>query len=388
MKIAVVLDWWDPRRGGLEHWAWQLVRWLGGRGHELHVVAFASAGSDPPPGTTIHTVPRPPSRLAAAAAISEYVRGLGADVVHDLGTGADSDVFQPQFGSRRLAIAGQHAARPWWQRWRRRLSPRERRHRAELRTLEAGQLASCRGTIVAVSHRIAVEFERAHGVPAQRIQVIPNGVDTSRFSPEACRPQRAAMRAAVGAGPGTLLVLVIAGNVLLKGVPAALRALQRLVARGIDARLLVVGRSEAALLAPLIGRLGLRSHVTLAGWVEDQLPCYAAADVFLLPSFYDACSLTALEAWACGLPVVTTRWNGASELMDDGSHGYVLREADDEREMEDALLRLLAPETRWPMADSARALALRHRIEDTFARLEALYASGVTQSGSFESRSR
>jgi hypothetical protein len=68
--------------------------------------------------------------------------------------------------------------------------------------------------------------------------------------------------------------------------------------------------------------------VVETGWVDDMAPFYAAADLAVQPTFYDACSLATLESLASGLPVVTTRANGGSELLTPGVDGIVLDDAE------------------------------------------------------------
>ena len=67
--------------------------------------------------------------------------------------------------------------------------------------------------------------------------------------------------------------------------------------------------------------LGIAQTVHFLGFHSDIRECYAASDFFVLPTYYDPCSLVVLEALACGLPVITTLQNGAGELITDGRAG-------------------------------------------------------------------
>src|SRR5205807_233495 len=84
---------------------------------------------------------------------------------------------------------------------------------------------------------------------------------------------------------------------------------------------------------------------------------YAAADIFLLPSYYDACSLSVLEALAAGLPVITTSRNGASEALQGGRSGFTIRHARDLEAHQGALAALLDPDRRAAMGAAARRSA-------------------------------
>jgi UDP-glucose:(heptosyl)LPS alpha-1,3-glucosyltransferase len=373
MKIALALDRLDPPRGGLESWARDLACWLVGRGHDVHVAAFDFAPGLDTAGISLHPVARARTRLESSGAITERVRALAADVVHDLGIGWCFDVLHPQFGCRSVSRERHEASIPWRDRWRDVWSFRQRRRWRELSEIEQRQLRNPSGHLIASSRMVAGHFERRHGLPADRIHVIYNGVDTGRFSPEACAPLRRAARARLSASGATPVLLMVTSNFYLKGLPTALRALARLVANGSGARLVVAGRGDTTPFAATIERLGLKDHVTFLGHVDDMLPYYAAADVAVLPTYHDTCSLTVLEAWACGIPAVTTTWNGASELMQPGREGYVLQRAEDDERLAADLSRVLDGERRAAMGRAARELALRCTLETNFSRIENLY---------------
>ncbi|MBM9505782.1 glycosyltransferase [Actinacidiphila acididurans] len=260
--------------------------------------------------------------------------------------------------------------------------------------------------------------ERASG-EAHRIRgawtVVPNGVDTTRFTP-ADSGERAALRAALpvtmaaekaggarraGAGenaaepgqaahalpaadtdtdtqagpasvdPDAPLVVCVGRLCHQKGQDLLLRAWPEVTARVPDARLVLVGdgpdRDRLRLLAP--------PQVLLAGAV-DPLPWYRAADVVVLPSRWEGMALAPLEAMACGRPVVVTDTAGARESLPPADAAYCVVPVDDPSALAAALSRLLAgPELRT--AASSRALAHvreRHDVRRSTAAVTALYA--------------
>ena len=129
------------------------------------------------------------------------------------------------------------------------------------------------------------------------------------------------------------------------------------------ARLLVVGRAAArnGLLLPAAN--AWTGAAIFVGPVGDPVADYAAADALVLPSFYDPFGLVVLEAAACGLPVVTSRSTGASELLSDGLDGYVLDDPADDRQWAGCLERLLDAVLRRRMGEAARRLALQHTLD-------------------------
>ena len=123
----------------------------------------------------------------------------------------------------------------------------------------------------------------------------------------------------------------------------------------------------------LAAALGIQRQVRFLGFVDDVQPCFAGCDVFAFPTFYDPCSLVVLEAMGAGLPVITTRQNGAGELLSEGQDGYVI----DSPWALDALaqrLRRLATddEQRRRMGRQARANVAHFTVH---ARLEELLAA-------------
>ena len=87
----------------------------------------------------------------------------------------------------------------------------------------------------------------------------------------------------------------------------------------------------------MIRDLGLDDVVHLLGFLPDIRPAFHASDFFVLPTYYDPCSLVVFEALACGLPVITTACNGAGELMTEGREGFVVPAPDDRGPLAEAL---------------------------------------------------
>ena len=110
-----------------------------------------------------------------------------------------------------------------------------------------------------------------------------------------------------------------------KGLAFALKALARLK----HGTLLVAGSDRASHYKALAGRLGLDERVCFLGPRRDPERLLAAADCLVLPTIYDPCANSCLEALCAGVPVVTTRANGASEMIQPGTSGVVLEDPAD-----------------------------------------------------------
>src|SRR5207248_3522502 len=118
--------------------------------------------------------------------------------------------------------------------------------------------------------------------------------------------------------------------------------------------LIVAGKSKTKPFERLARRLGVADRVRFIGYCPDMRNCYFAADFFVHPTFYDPCSNVVLEAMACGLPVITSAYNGACELLHPPREGYVLDDPHDHRRLAEALARMLDPARRAACGQAAR----------------------------------
>jgi UDP-glucose:(heptosyl)LPS alpha-1,3-glucosyltransferase len=369
LRVALVLDRFEPRRGGLESWTFQLAAWLSRAGHQVHAVCFSASAEGEPFGITAHALPAVIGREARAAAMASFLARLPVDLIHDTGVSWHYDVLQPQGGSRIGDWRQNQRSRRPFERAVQLCHPAGIRRRREFRRLEARQYHAATGTVVAVSRGVRQDLMAFEKVPPQRIRVIYNGIDTTRFVRDDAAG--AVVRRQLALQPGPLFVLV-AHNFRLKGVTTALRALALLRRAALGAQLLIIGRDPDVARRRLATSLGVADRVRFLGHVDDVRPYLSAADACIHPAFYDPCSLATLEALSMGLPVVTTRRNGVSELMTDGREGFVIAEPDDA----EALARhmgTLDPTRCAGMRPAARHLACAYDLEQNFSAILALY---------------
>jgi UDP-glucose:(heptosyl)LPS alpha-1,3-glucosyltransferase len=168
--------------------------------------------------------------------------------------------------------------------------------------------------VIANSAMVADEIVRYYGFAAGAIDVIPNGVRVSEFGPAPLKHARA--RAQLKIGSDKIAALFLGSGWERKGLRFALAAAEKT-----GVRLLVGGRGSR--------RKYRSSSVTFLGELEDVRLPLAAADIFILPTIYDPFSNASLEAMAAGLPVITTRANGCSEIIESKVHGTIVERADD-----------------------------------------------------------
>src|SRR5439155_7573998 len=174
--------------------------------------------------------------------------------------------------------------------------------------------------VICNSKMVKEEIRDRFGLAEKALHVIYNAVDSDVFSPQ-LREHRAAVRGKLGVPDSATVFLLVGSGYVRKGVARAIAALARLPG---DAYLFVVGRDKArGRYRRLAEELGVGQRVALLGPQEDPRPFYGAADAFVLPTLYDPCPNAALEAMACGLPVVTSTKCGAAELILEHDAGFV-----------------------------------------------------------------
>ena len=223
--------------------------------------------------------------------------------------------------------------------------------------------------VICNSRLVRDEIVRYYGVAAAQLAVIYNGIDLQAFHPGLAAEHRYALREQYAIAQGAPLFLFVGNGFERKGVPQLLRAFSRMQRR--DACLLVVGGDRRLAAAQqLARRLGIAERVRFAGAQKDVKPFYGAADAFALPTLYDPFPNAALEALACGLPLLVSATCGTAELIAEGVNGLV-RDALDENALADALDRLA--ENSQALRQAARATAERLPIEAMSEKLMALY---------------
>lgn len=183
------------------------------------------------------------------------------------------------------------------------------------------QTAARRATaVVTVSDYTAGLIERSYGVPRRQIHVIPNGIDTGRYAPPARRPARDGCE-----------ILYVGRWHARKGVMQLLRAFA--FAHAVDRRLRLK-LAGAGPLGPALrtesDRLGVSGAVEFLGGLDDAaiIDAYRAADIVCVPSLQEGQGIVALEAQACGAPVVATRAGGLAETVRDHHTGLLVPPGD------------------------------------------------------------
>jgi len=368
MRLAIVRQRYNAY-GGAERFIERALAALRGQGVAVTVFAREWTGD---PGSVVRCNPFHIGRLWRDWGFARAVRGELARRSFDLVQSHE------RIAGSELYRAGDGVHAQWLQNRRATLGPVARLgltlnpyHRyvlaAERKVFESARLRA----VICNSRMVRKEIRNRFGVPEAKLHVIYNGIDLEAFHPRLRESHRAPVREKLGIAPDALVHLFVGGGFERKGVFPLLKALAR-AARG--AHLVVVGRDKLQRHAErLADSLGIARIVHFVGGQTDVRPFYGAADSFVLPSLYDPFPNAALEAMACGLPVITTPQCGTSELIEDGADGFVVEACATEALA--AALAKLDVATAREMGRRARQRAEGLSLESMTERLLALYRS-------------
>ena len=235
------------------------------------------------------------------------------------------------------------------------------------RTIES-RLAKQTAAVIAVSTSEGEEFARSGVVPAERVRVVPNGIDPSPW-----RAARAAPRVELGIADDVPLALVVGLLNVAKGQDVLLRALAE--ARETRLELMIAGHGETeGELRAIVEQLGLVARVHFLGFREDVPRLMKTADFLCLPSRWEGLPYVVLEAFAAERPVVATAVSGARDLVGHDTGRRV--EIEDVPGLARALdeVAALSPSERSALgAVGAARVQARHTIETMISSLLEVY---------------
>jgi len=217
----------------------------------------------------------------------------------------------------------------------------------------------------------AVEKEiRAHDLPIRRVDVVPNGVDLEAFRPADDWPNDGGY------------ILFVGRLVPQKGVTFLLQALSVVLQRCPDTRLIVAGDGELDLFLKRIARhLGIPHRVTFVDWKTgpDLVELYQQAKLVVVPSCYEPFGIVALEAMACGRPVIASRTGGLVEIVDDGVNGFLVEVGNYLQLAQRMAMLIQDDERRRTMGEAARRRAAEFSWRKAGERTLELYDTVCAQ---------
>jgi glycosyltransferase involved in cell wall biosynthesis len=336
--------------------------------HDIHV--FANTFDGDMRGMVTHNVPA--LRATALTTILSFYAmastrvGGNFDIVHAQGVAVPkADVITAHISNARWLEGRRHLEGG-------ELSWKEKLFGATVIPLERRTYQSSHGTVVAVSETLANDIRTSYGRTGETV-VIRHGVDFRQFNPSVRQQLREPMRKEMGLADSDLLYLFVGD--LRKGFAQAMAALPQ-----VQGRLLGVSRTDPAGMLTRAGELGVTDRVRIAPATDQIERYYAAADVFVFPTPYDAFGMVISEAMACGLPVVTAATAGAAEVIEPGRTGLIIQDPTDVAALAAHLQSLAAdPAARTRIGEAAAEAMRAHSWDSVASETMTLYERIVSK---------
>lgn len=361
------------RRGGVERITFECARFLSGRGHEVHVLA-SEWEADPASRIEYHRIPSrsKPSFLRAPSYFrncTRHLKTIAFDVLNTHGcvcpTGGVHWVQSlhrawldrsRQFRGR-FSVAG----------LKQRLNPL---HPTLLRLEREHFGGRNYRKVIATTEDVRRDLNSYYGVPFEDVVVIPNGFSPSEFNPQKRAELREPIRARLGLTPEQHAILFVANELERKGYSTILRALAALGRK--DLRLLVVGRPDKRAVLSMAEQHGVAEQVLACGSSSNVAEFHAAADLFVLPTQYEAFCLAILEALGSGLPVVTSNVPGARDAIQAGVNGFLIEDPKSGDELAERLRIALEPANLQRMSGVAAGTVAAYQWPKVLERYESV----------------
>lgn len=334
-KIAIIVERANIALGGAERSVFELAAALSGLGPRVTILAARGQ----PNTKNVHVVchDKPGSRVRYSIfteALKEHLSKNDYEIVHSVLPFDFADIYQPRGGTYAESIQRHIASfQNTFIKSYKRITASVNRRRTRLLHMERQLAGRADGPLIAaLSEYVAEQFKRHYSTDARRIVVVPNGVKTikrvDKDRADRLRSQILA-EARIRESDNPVLFLFVAHNFRLKGLDVLLQAMSLIAQQDMKCKccLVVVGNDKTRRYYRYAKRLNSITsgpRVVFLGHLSHIQSALSIMDVGILPTFYDPSSRFILEALAAGKPVITTRYNGATDLFVDYRHGRII----------------------------------------------------------------
>ncbi|MHC4728158.1 MAG: glycosyltransferase family 4 protein [Planctomycetota bacterium] len=350
-KIAIIIERANIALGGAERSVFELAAAL--KAHDLEVDILAAKGQTNARSIRILCQDSQGMRarfLTFATALKRHLSENHYQLIHSVLPFDFTDVYQPRGGTYiesilRNAVSYQNKLLESYKR----MTAFANFHRTTLLRAERKLCRESNGPVIAaISQYTAEQFKQHYGTPDERIVVIPNGIKINkRISTAEALKLRTQIMAQLGLKETDkpVFFLFVANNFRLKGLAVLLKAMSvynkaALHKTGRQAYLIVAGNGNTYKYRRLAKKLDpsmVDRRIVFLGPIRHIQNALSIIDVAILPTFYDPCSRYILEALAADKPVITTRFNGASEQFINNRHGKVIDTPEDVSALAEAI---------------------------------------------------
>ena len=382
MKIALVRKEFNALHGGAERYAVNLANGLAELGHDVHIFCGKSEMKEKN-NITVHKVsylktPSPLKNLSFSRNSAKLIAKESFDIVNGLAQIFPQDIYRvgdPLHINCLQAFSPNPVKRGI-----KYLNPR---HLAllyiEKNIFKQGNYKR----IITNSRMSKVQVAHYYNVPEEKITVVHNGVDLNKFNPDEKQGIRQSIRKNLGIKNDESVLLFAGNDFRRKGLQFAMQCAANLIKKGLKVKLLIAGRQKAGPYLRLVRKNGYADNFLFLGHVEKIESVFCASDMFVLPTFYDPFSNVCLEAMACGLPVMTTRLNGAAEIIEDRVSGILVDSPWDLEEMITAASSVIENNSSGlkEMSEKAVLAARQNPVEKNIQETEKVYLEVMKEKG-------
>ena len=346
LKVAIVIERADIALGGAERSVFELAPALTARGLDVEILVAKGQTK----AKNIHILcgdagGRRTSYSAFEKALKRHLSENRYDIVHSVLPFDFADVYQPRGGTYaesilRNAASYQNELVELYKR----LTTFGNIRRTRLLRAERKLCRDPKGPIIAaLSQYVADQLKRHYGTGAERIAVIPNGVQTGgridQREAESLRTQiLTQLRLTEADNP--VLFLFAANNFRLKGLACLIKAMSIAARRPTERKacLIVAGSGRTHKYRRIAASVDIQDRIVLLGPLRHIRNAMSIIDVAVLPTFYDPSSRFILEALAADKPVITSGFNGAADMFADNRHGRVIDSPEDVPALAEAII--------------------------------------------------
>ena len=376
MKIAIIRQKF-VLYGGAEQFADSFIHQLAESGHEVHI--FANSWAPSHHGNIHH-------HFVATLHFNAFVRTLSfAWSVAQKIREQHFDIIQSHEKTWKQAVyrAGDGCHIKWLSQRSKNFSPLQNLllylnpfHqliiKLEKNIFESGKCKK----IIAISQMVKNDILENYKCPPENIAVVYNGVDLKRFHPDNKNTYRKLIRKKLGIPEGSNLILFVGSGFERKGLQFLLQSTAYLKDKNWRLLLMGKGKFEKYMrFAPA----DKRTQIIAKESDPEIEKYYAAADIFILPSIYEPFGNANLEALATGLPVITTEYCGAADIINDKKNGLVVKDPFNPEEIAAKIRYLFTPSTREKIGENARELAEQFPLERNSREMMEIYESLTPQ---------
>lgn len=393
MKIAIVIERYNPLRGGAERSTMEMAGALARAGHDVTIVAGRVESDreiEYPQGVRVIDLGVRGNRSIwfrlFDSAVERYLSCGGFNIVHSISPISTMDVFQPRGGSQIHALKRHIAVYSGVKHCYKTMTARLNRARVMRLKAEKKICLQANGpAIAALSDYVAKQFISYYGVSKSRIALIRNAIDTKLYQTKTLQDDSVILRKRFDPDNELAIMLHVSEDPLRKGLAELIHAVATAKRNKPESSrkilLLVVGSFDYSKYYNLVRRFNLEGSVVFFGPSREVPSLMKMADALVLPTWDDACSRVVMESLAAGTPAISTSYNGASELFSCGRFGIEIENPGDVEALANALNKIANPQECQNMKNAIAGSALAESLSmDRHAReLTELYEKILSQ---------